>query len=104
MFENVKNIQQNHELYHEFHGKLEVGIDSGSSKASRDKDPKEHFQGDPLLPLQFLKPMMSHTIILRKWTRFSTSQEKINYLMYMDDIKLSTKSEKEQETLVQIRT
>ena len=41
--------------------------------------------------------------ILRKCTagyKLSRSQEKINYLMYMDDIKLFAKNEKELETLI----
>ena len=41
--------------------------------------------------------------ILRKCTagyRLSKLQEKINYLMYMDDIKLFAKNEKELETLI----
>ena len=40
--------------------------------------------------------------ILRKYTavyKLSKSQETINHLMYMDDIKLFTKNEKELETL-----
>ena len=41
--------------------------------------------------------------ILRKCTagyKLSRSQEKINHLMYMDDIKLFAKNEKELETLI----
>ena len=41
--------------------------------------------------------------ILRKCTagyKLSTSQEKVNHLMYMDDIKLFIKNEKELETLI----
>ena len=34
--------------------------------------------------------------------KFTKSQEKINHLMYMDDIKLFAKNEKELETLIQI--
>ena len=33
--------------------------------------------------------------------KFTNSQEKINHLMYMDDIKMFAKNEKELETLVQ---
>ena len=42
--------------------------------------------------------------ILRKYTagyKLNESQEKINYLMYMDDIKLFVKYEKELETSTQ---
>ena len=41
--------------------------------------------------------------ILRKFTvgyQLSSSKEKINHLMYMDDIKLFAKDEKELETLI----
>ena len=47
--------------------------------------------------------MMSLNHILRKCTagyKFSKLQEKINHLMYMDDIKLFAKYEKELETLI----
>ncbi len=33
--------------------------------------------------------------------KFAKSHEKINHLMYIDDIKLSAKNEKEFETLIQ---
>ena len=52
------------------------------------------FQGDSL--------SLNH--IVRKCTasyKLSKSQERINYLMYMDDIKLFVKNEKELETLIQ---
>ena len=47
--------------------------------------------------------MMPLNHILRKCTagyKLSKSQEKINHLMYMDDIKLFAKNEKELETLI----
>ncbi len=47
--------------------------------------------------------MMPLNLILRKCTvgyKLSRSQEKINHLMYMDDIKLFAKNEKELETLI----
>ena len=55
------------------------------------------FQGDALLPLQFIIAMMSLNHILRKCTagyKLSKSQKKINHLMYMDDIKLLAKKKK----------
>ena len=48
--------------------------------------------------------IMSLNHILRKCKagyKLSRSQEKINHLMYMDDIKLFAKNEKELETLIQ---
>ena len=48
--------------------------------------------------------MMPHNHILRKCTggyKFTKSQETINQLMYMDDIKLFAKNEKELKILIQ---
>ena len=48
--------------------------------------------------------MMPLNHILRKWTRgykLTKLQKKINHLMFMDDIKLQAKNEKESETLIQ---
>ena len=47
--------------------------------------------------------MMPLNHIFKKFTtgfKLSKSQEKINHLMYMDDIKLFAKNEKELETLI----
>ena len=49
------------------------------------------FQGDTLSPLLIITAMMALNNILRKYTarhKLSRSQENINHLMYMDDIKL----------------
>ena len=45
--------------------------------------------------------MSSLSHILRKYPRGYESQEKINYLMHMENFKLFAKSEKELETLIQ---
>ena len=61
------------------------------------------FQGDALSPFLFIIAMMPLNHILRKCTtgyKLSRSQEKVNHLMYMDDIKLFAKNEKELETLI----
>ena len=55
------------------------------------------FQGDTQSPLLFIIAMMPLDHILRKCTagyKLSRSQEKINHLMYMDDIKLFAKMKK----------
>ena len=55
-----------------------------------------------LSPLPFVTAIMSVNHILRKSTggcKLTESQEKINHLMYTDDIKLFAKNEKESETL-----
>ena len=61
------------------------------------------FQGYALSPLLFIIGMMPLNHILRKCTagyKLSKSQEKINHLMYVDDMKLFAKNEKELETLI----
>ena len=55
------------------------------------------FQGDALSPLLFIIAMMPLNHILRECTagyKLSRSQEKVNHLTYMDDIKLFAKNEK----------
>ena len=55
------------------------------------------FQGDALSPSLFIIAMMPLNHILRKCTpsyELSRSQENINHLMYIDDIKLFAKNEK----------
>ena len=52
------------------------------------------FQGDALSSLEFIIAMMPLNRIIRKCIagyKLSGSQEKINHLMYMDDIKLFAK-------------
>ena len=59
------------------------------------------FQGDPLSPFLFVIAMIPLNHILRKCTakyKLTKSQEKINHLMFMDDIKLFSKNKKELET------
>ena len=63
------------------------------------------FQGQKLLPLLlFVIAMMSLNHILRNCTaehKLSKLQKKINMLMYIDNIKLFAKSERELEPLIQ---
>ena len=61
------------------------------------------FQGHALSPLLFIIAMMPLNHKLRKCTdgfKLIISQEKINHLMYMDDVKLFAKNEKELETVM----
>ena len=61
------------------------------------------FQGDALSPLLFIIAMMPLNHILRKCTagcKLSRLQEKINHLIYMDDIKLFAKIEKKLEARI----
>ena len=62
------------------------------------------FRGDLLSPLLFVIAMMTFNYALKKCTggyKFIKSQEKINHVMYMNDIKIVAKNEKEPEILIQ---
>ena len=61
------------------------------------------FRGDAQSPLLFIIAKMPLNQIIKKCTaeyKHSKSSEKINHLMYIDDIKLFVKNEKELETLI----
>ena len=61
------------------------------------------FQGDSLSPLVFLA-LIPLSLILRKAKaayEFSESKEKIDYLLFTDDFKLYSRSEKGLDSLVQ---
>ena len=62
------------------------------------------FQGDSLSPLVFVLSLILLSLILRKAKvayEFSESKEKINHLLFMDDLKLYSRSEKGLDSLVQ---
>ena len=80
-----------------------VELTVGRRSLSEKKIQRGIFQGDALSPLLFILAMMPFNNILRKCTtgyKLSRSQEKINHVMYVDDIKLFAKNEKELETLI----
>ena len=80
-----------------------VELAAGGRSLAETKFQRGIFQGDALSPLLFIIVMMPLNHILRKCIagyKLSRSQEKINHLMYMDDIKLFAKNEKELETLI----
>ena len=80
-----------------------VELTAGVKSLAETKIQRDIFQEDALSPLLFLIAMMPLNHILRKSTagyKLWISQEKINHLMYMDDIKLFAKNEKELETLM----
>ena len=101
--QNVQNIRWSHKLYWENHENLKVELTARGRSLAEAKIQRGIFQGDALSPLLFIIAMMPLNHILRKCTagyKLSRSQEKINHLMYMDDIKLFAKNEKELETLI----
>ena len=61
------------------------------------------FQGDSLSPLLFVVALIPLSLVLRsvKPAYEFTNKEKINHLLFMDDLKLFAKSEKGLELLVQ---
>ena len=80
-----------------------VELAAGGRSLAETKIQRGIFRGDALSPLLFLKAMMSLNHILRKCIagyKLCRSLEKINHLMYMDDIKLFAKNEKVLETLI----
>ena len=80
-----------------------VELTAGGRSISETKIQRRIFQRDALSPLLFIIAMMLLKHILRKCAvgyKVSRSQEKINYLMYMENIKLFAKNEKELETLI----
>ena len=82
-----------------------VELTAGVKTLAEVKIQRSVFQGDVLLSLLFVVAMMmplNH--IFRKFTggyKLSKSQENINYLMYVDDIKPFAKNEKELEIFIQ---
>ena len=80
-----------------------VDLTAGGRSIAETKIQREIFEGDALSPLLFIIAMMPLNHILRKCAagyKLSRSQEKIDHLMYMDNIKLFAKNERELETLI----
>ena len=70
-----------------------VELTAGGGSLGEEKIERSIFEGDALSPLLLIAMTpLNHTI--RKCStgyKFSKSQEKINHLMYMDDVKLFAK-------------
>ena len=84
--------------------KWKVKLITGGKTSPEVKIQRAIFQGDALSSLLFVIAMMPFNHILTKFTggyKFTRSQEKNNHLMYMDNIKLFAKNEKELEILIQ---
>ena len=84
--------------------KWKVILCSGNSELGEVEIKQGIFQGDSLSPLVFVLAMIPLSLILRKAKaayEFSESKEKINHLLYMDDFKLYSRSEKGLDSLVQ---
>ena len=80
-----------------------VELTAGGKSLAETNFQRGIFQGDARSPLLFIIAMMPLNHILRKCAagyKLNRSQEKINHLMYMDDITLFAKNEKELEILI----
>ena len=77
---------------------------SGNSELGEVEIKRGIFQGDSLSPSAFVLALISLSLILRKAkTAYECleSKEKINHLLFMDDLKLYSRSEKGLDSLVQ---
>ena len=82
-----------------------VELKAGEKSFVEGKIQRRIFQGDSLSPLLFITAMMPLNYIVRKCTagyKLIKSQEKINHLIYIDDIKPFAKNEKELKTLIHV--
>ena len=83
--------------------KWKVMLCSRNSELDEAEIKRGVFQGDSLSPLVFLLALIPLSLILRKVKaayEFSESREKINHLLFMDDLKLYNQSEKGLGSLV----
>ena len=83
---------------------MEGNVCSGNSKLGEVGIKRGIFQRDSLSHLVFVLALIPLSLILRKAKaayEFSESKEKINHLLFMDDLKLYSRSEKELGSLVQ---
>ena len=84
--------------------KWKVVLCSGNSELGEVEIKRGIFQGDSLSPLVFVLALIPLSLILGKakaTCEFSESKEKINHLLFMDDLKLYSRSEKGLDSLVQ---
>ena len=77
---------------------------SGNSELDEVEIKRGILQGDSLSPLVFVLALIPLSLILRKAKapyEFSESRDKINHLVFMDDLKLHSRSEKGLDSLAQ---
>ena len=84
--------------------KWRVMLCSGNSELGEVETKRGTFQGDSLSPLVFVLAFIPLSLILRKTKaayEFSERKKKINHLLFMDDLKLYSQSEKGLDSLAQ---
>ena len=89
--ENIKNLLASSME------KWKVMLCSGNSELGEVEIKRGTFQGDSLSHLVFVLALIMLSLILRKAkaaSEFSESKEKINHLLFMNDLKLYGRSEK----------
>ena len=77
---------------------------SGNSELGEVETKQGSFQGDSLSPLVFVLALIQLGLNLRKAKaayEFSESKEKINHILFMDDLKMYSRNEKGLDSLVQ---
>lgn len=77
-------------------------LESGGESLGEVKIKRGIFQGDSLSPLLFIMAMIPLTSVLRKATPgyFLKNKSKLNHLLYMDDLKLFAKNDRDIESLL----
>ena len=80
-----------------------VDLVAGNEKLGNVRIRRGIFQGDSLSPLLFVLVLILLTIILGKMKagyQVGTQRSSINHLLFMDDLKLYAKNEKQLDSLV----
>ena len=83
--------------------KWRVMLCAGNSELGEVDIKRGIFQGDSLSPLVFVLALIPLSLILRKTKaayEFSGRKEKINHILFMDDLKFNSRNEKELHLLV----
>ena len=102
--QNEQDIQRSHKVYRKYHGKQDSGTDSRKKKLGWGENPERNFPERCAITITICNSndvTESRTGKCTGGCKLYKSQEKINHLMYMDDIKLFAKKEKQLETLIQ---
>ena len=89
-YKKAYDIQQSHKIQHKSHEKLKVVSIGGGKTLATMKIQRDIFQGDAFSSLLFVITILPLNYIFRKRTegyKFTKSQEKINPLTYMNNIK-----------------
>ena len=94
MLKNVRDIQKSYKIHQESYGKMESRIGCKRKDPSKGENPRRIFREIAMIPLNYIRRTCHGGY------KFTKSQEKINYYMCIDDIKLFARSEKELKTLI----